>query len=194
MGRGIFSLIGFALAAMAAPVGAVEPPEYAIAAIEYAPTPTQVVGSVKAGLLCLPKGKLRWRDVALPRDTALSDRLADVLRTNGLSVAARPDPLYGDAPPVTAFRLRVAVESAKLRVCQAYGISVGQRPSSKGEIAVRWDVFDSGRREQIDAKRFVMPIDSADGDIRSESGLLSTAIEASAMQFAATRRAAISAR
>ena len=40
------------------------PAAYSIASVDYAPTPLQQVGRAKAGLLCLPNGRLRWRDVA----------------------------------------------------------------------------------------------------------------------------------
>ena len=108
---------------------------YSIASIEYLPAPLATVGSVKVGLICLPKGKLRWRDVARPSDRALIERVEATLRSGGLSVAPQPDPLFGDAPPVTKYRLRVAVERVDLHLCVAGEVmligKVGRKPTTR---------------------------------------------------------------
>jgi hypothetical protein len=166
--------------------------DYAVASIEYAPTPLQQVGSVKAGLLCLPKGKLRWRDVARPGERALVGRVEMVLRDGGLNVAAQPDPLYGDAPPATSYRIRVTVEAVKLRLCVAGDVmfvgKVGRPPTTQGVVTVRWETFDRVARERVGDARFEMPVDARDADARSASHVLSDAIEASAARFVATRK------
>lgn len=177
------------------PIAAAEPvtPTYAIAAIEYAPTPLQQVGSVKAGLLCLPKGKLRWRDVARPGEHALVERVEKVLRAGGLSVAPQPDPLYGDAPPATPYRIRVSVEAVALRLCVAGDVilvgKVGKPPVSQGTVTVRWETFDRAARVRVGDVRFTMPVDDRDADARTASHVLSDAIEASAARYASLRKA-----
>lgn len=180
------------VAAFAVPPAVAAEPDYSIAAIEYAPAPLQEVGSVKAGLICLPKGKLRWRDVARPAEHALTERVEKVLREGGLNVAAQPDPLYGDAPPATSHRIRVTVETVKLRLCVAGDVmfvgKVGRPPTTQGVVTVRWETFDRVARERVGDVRFDVPVDARDADARSASHVLSDAIEASAARFVATRK------
>jgi hypothetical protein len=161
--------------------------DYSIAAIEYAPTPLQQVGSVKAGLLCLPKGKLRWRDVARPGDHALVVRVEDVLRKGGLRVAPQPDPLFGDAPPATTYRIKAVVTDVALKLCVA-GLGIGNRPHSQGHVTVRWETYDRLARTRIDKADYVIHVDDRDGDARTASHVLSNAIEASAARYAEAQR------
>ena len=164
---------------------------YSIATIEYAPTPLQQVGNVKAGLMCLPKGKLRWRDVARPSDNALAGRVEDVLRKGGLAVAPQPDPLFGDAPPATTYRIRVSVEEVILRLCVAGDVmfvgKVGRAPTTRGVVTVRWETFDRVARNRVSDVRFAIPVDERDADARTASHVISDAIEASAVRYAAER-------
>ena len=164
---------------------------YSIAAIDYAPTPLQQVGSVKAGLICLPKGKLRWRDVARPSAHALAGRVEDLLRKGGLSVAPQPDPLFGDAPPATTYRIRVSVEDVKLRLCVAGDVmfvgKVGRAPTTRGVVTVRWETYDRVARDRVGDVRFAMPVDDNDADARTASHVISDAVEASAVRYAAER-------
>jgi hypothetical protein len=166
-------------------------PDYSIAAIDYAPTPLQIVGSVKAGLICLPKGKLRWRDVARPGDHALLERVEKMLRGGGLDVAPQPDPLYGDAPPATLYRIRVNVEAVKLRLCVAGDVMfvgrVGRPPTTQGIVTVRWETFDRAARQRVGDVRFNMPVDYRNADARTASHVLSDAIEASASLYVKAR-------
>jgi hypothetical protein len=167
------------------------PSDYSIAAIDYAPTPLQIVGSVKAGLICLPKGKLRWRDVARPAEQALVRRVESVLRVGGLDIAPQPDPLFGDAPPATANRIRVTVETVKLRLCVAGDVvfvgKVGRPPTTQGIVTVRWETFDRVARARVADVRFDMPVDYRDADARTASRVLSDAIEASASLYVKAR-------
>ena len=164
---------------------------YSIAAIEYTPTPLQQVGSVKAGLLCLPKGKLRWRDVARPGDHALAVRVEDILREGGLNVAPQPDPLFGDAPPATTYRIRVSVAEVTLRLCVAGDVmligKVGRAPATRGIVTVRWETFDRVARDRISDLSFAIPVDDRTSDARTASHVIGDAIEASAVRYAAAR-------
>jgi hypothetical protein len=167
-------------------------PDYSIATIEYAPTPLQQVGSVKAGLLCLPKGKLRWRDVARPGDHSLVERVEDVLRKSGLRVAPQPDPLFGDAPPATTYRIKATVIDVALRLCVAGDVlligKVGRPPATHGIITVRWETYDRVARTRIDTADYVIDVDDRGGDARTASHVLSNAIEASAARYAEAQR------
>jgi hypothetical protein len=178
------------LVCVALPTGAVagdDVADYAIAAIEYRPTPLERVGKVQAGLLCLPKSKLRWRDVARPEDEVLAKRLTEVLDAAGLSVAARPNPLFGDPVPLTRYRLKVVVEHVKLRLCVA-GLGIGEKqPSGEGIATVRWETYDRVQRVRIDAVSFVVPMQFKQRDARGASGVISDALIDSAQRYALTR-------
>ena len=116
--------------------------DYSIASVEYLPSPLEKIGKLQAGLLCPPKGKLRWRDVARPEHDAVAKRLTKVLGDGGLLVAPRADPLFGDPVPLTRYRVKVVVERVKMRLCIA-GLGIGEKqPSGEGITAVRWDTYD----------------------------------------------------
>ena len=167
---------------------------YSIAAIDYLPTPLQQVGKVQAGLLCLPKGKLKWRDVARPEQPALVARVEKALGASGLNVAPQPDPLYGDPPPATQYRLRVSVESVSLKICTAGDVlfvgKVGKPPHTQGSISVQWETFDRAARVRISEHRYVIPVSDRDADARTASRVLNDAIVESAVRYAATRKGA----
>jgi hypothetical protein len=161
--------------------------DYAIAAIEYLPTPLEKVGKIQAGLLCLPKGKLRWRDVARPEDEVLAKRLTETLDAAGLLVASRPNPLFGDPVPLTRYRLKVVVERVKLRLCVA-GLGIGEKqPSGEGVAAVRWETYDRVARTQIGKVTFDVPMQFNQRDARGATGVVSDALVDSARRYAATR-------
>jgi hypothetical protein len=161
--------------------------DYSIAAIEYLPTPLENVGKVQAGLLCLPKGKLRWRDVARPDDEVMAKRLTDVLGEGGLTVAARPNPLFGDPVPPTRYRTKVVVERVKLKLCIA-GLGIGEKqPSGEGDMTVRWETYDRIARTRVDAATFEVPMLLKQRDARGASGVISDALVESARRYAAKR-------
>lgn len=160
--------------------------DYSIAALEYAPAPLDRVGKLQAGLLCLPKGKLRWRDVARPEAEAAARTLSAALGER-LSVAARADRLFGDPDPVTRFRVRVVVETLNLRLCIA-GLGIGEKtPSGEGSMTVRWETYDRMSRARIADDVFVVPLLIKGRDVRGASGILSDALVESAARYAATR-------
>lgn len=177
--------------AMAANAGHAELPvnaaTYSIATIEYRPTPMEQVGKLQAGILCLPKGKLRWRDVARPDDERLTAALTAQLGKAGLSVAARPDTLFGDPVPLTRYRLKVTVERVKMRLCVP-GLGIGEKqPSGGGMVAVRWQTFDRVERTLVDDVIFDVPMSMNRRDARGATGVLNDAFIESAARYAAHR-------
>jgi hypothetical protein len=148
------------------------------------------VGKLQAGLLCLPKGKLRWRDVARPEDEVLANRLTAVLDEQGLSVAARADPLFADPAPLTRYRVKVVVERVNLRLCLA-GLGIGEKqPSGGGDATVRWETYDRAARVLIDRVRYDVPLIVNGRDARGASGVISDALVDSASRYAKHRKAA----
>jgi hypothetical protein len=163
---------------------------YSIAAIEYLPTPLEKVGKVQAGLLCLPKGKLRWRDVARPEDEKLLARLTAVLAAGGLSAPARADRLFADPEPQTTYRLKVVVETVKLRLCVA-GLGIGEmQPKGEGRMTVRWETYDRAARAEVARVSYDVPLELKARDVRGASGVISDGLVESAVRYAAARKAA----
>jgi hypothetical protein len=165
-------------------------PTYSIAAIEYLPTPLEKVGKVQAGLLCLPKGKLRWRDVARPEDERLLARLTGVLGAGGLSAPARADRLFADPEPQTTYRLKVVVETVKLRLCVA-GLGIGEmQPKGEGQVKVRWETYDRAARAKVASVSFDVPLDLKARDPRGATGVIGDALAETAVRYAAARKGA----
>jgi hypothetical protein len=179
-----------ALMAAAPVAGQTSPPTYSIAAIEYLPTPLEKVGKVQAGLLCLPKGKLRWRDVAQPEDEKLLARLTGVLGDGGLSVPKRADRLFADPEPQTTYRLKIVVETVKLRLCVA-GLGIGEmQPKGEGRMTVRWETYDRVARAKVATVSFDVPIVLEQRDPRGATGVLGDALAETALRYAAARKGA----
>ena len=161
-------------------------PAYSIAAIEYAPGPLQKVGKVKAGLLCLPKGTLRWRDIARPEDRVLLNRLTDTLAQHEIATAPPPDALFGDAAPQTTYRIKIIVEELRLTLCVA-GFGIGKKPAGTGLVRVRWERYDRVARTRTDSTEYEIPIDADGRDARNTPAVLTDALLESARRYAATR-------
>ena len=106
-------------------------------------------------------------------------------------LAPQPDPLFGDAPPATIYRIRVSVEEVMLRLCVAGDVmligKVGRAPTTRGVVTVRWETFDRVARNRVGDVRFAIPVDERDADARTTSHVISDAIEASAVRYAAER-------
>ncbi|MFM9978058.1 MAG: hypothetical protein ACKVOP_08450 [Sphingomonadaceae bacterium] len=159
--------------------------DYSIASLEYALTPMEQVGRVQAGLLCLPKGKLRWRDVARPPDDVMTRRLERVLRDRGMTVAPQPDPLFGDLPPPTRYRIKIVVDALSMRLCVP-GLGIGEKaPSGSGRLTVRWETWDREARTLAASQRYDVPIAIARRDARTASSVISDAVVETAMRYAA---------
>ena len=187
---GLFSELGLALwlvvAVLPLPATA-NAADYSIAAIEYLPGPLEQVGKLQAGLLCLPKGKLRWRDVARPSNDVLLARLSTVLASSGLAVSPRADRLFADPEPQTTYRVRVVVETVKLRLCIA-GLGIGEmQPKGAGQITVRWETYDRAARAKIDSVTLDVPLSINGRDVRGASSVLTDALVETAQRYAAGR-------
>ncbi|MBA3895845.1 MAG: hypothetical protein H0X36_01625 [Sphingomonadaceae bacterium] len=152
------------------------------------------VGNLKAGLLCLPKGILLWRDVAHPSGDALAARKTAALKDAGLSVAAHPDPLSSDPPPLTRYRIKVIVERVALRLCVA-GLGIGEKkPSGEGVAAVRWETYDRAARARVASVAFELPLMVGGRDARTQQAVLGDALVESAARYAKSRRKRLSSR
>jgi hypothetical protein len=160
--------------------------DYSIATIEYLPKPSERVGKVQAGLICLPKGKIHWRDVERPSEEALAKRLTSTLSLGGLKVGERANPLFADPVPLTHFRIKVLVERFKLRLCIA-GLGIGEKKTSgEGLASIRWETYDRSARTLIDSVTFEVPILVKAAD-EANDGIIAEALHESAKLYA-TRR------
>jgi len=161
--------------------------DYSIATIEYAPGPLDKIGALRAGLICLPKGAVRWRDVARPTDADVVRALSVALAAKGLPAAMPPDILFSDAPPSTTYRIKVIVEAVRLRLCVAGSSLVKQTPSGKGSVVVRWETYDRVERTLVGKTVFDVPLLLDGRDPRGSAAVLSDAIVGTAAQYAASR-------
>jgi hypothetical protein len=163
---------------------------YSIAAIAYAPAPMDKVGHLKAGFVCLPKGTLRWRDMARGQDTDVIAELTAVLQKSGLAVVTPPDPLFLDAPPLTRYRIKVVIETMHLNLCIAGSRLVKQRPSGDGTVHINWETYDRVSRALAAKQVFEVPLATNGRDARNSSAVLGDALVESAVRYAAARKAA----
>lgn len=95
---------------------------------------SEPVGHVRAGLLCLPKGMLRWRDVGIAERLDQRQIVGDALDGAGLSVA--------EFSRGGGRRVRGTVTRAGFDLCaREWGLGGGaDRLSGKAALEVSWRV------------------------------------------------------
>ena len=161
--------------------------DYSIASIEYKPSALDKIGALRAGLICLPKGKLRWRDVARPTDGDITRALSVAAAAKGLPVAMPPNPLFSDAPPATTYRIKVVFEEVELRLCVAGSSLMKQTPSGRGRALIRWETYDRIKRTMVATNVFDVPLLIDGRDPRGSATVLADAMRESATRYAASR-------
>lgn len=138
----IAALIGAATPAMAAP-----PPRFTASEVEYKLTAETRIGAKRSGLLCMPAGKLLWKEAA-PAAGALKAIIAAEAHAAGLDIMIPSDDDFSDAVR-TPYRITVTVERVMMNACFPWqGIRVGKqaRLAAAGSSGVVWRIFDQRRR------------------------------------------------
>lgn len=113
------------------------------------------VGSRRSGALCVPAGKVQWRDVSPDaRDTAAA--VARVLARRAEVFVPGPEVLDEGAPP-GRYRIVPTVTAAALKAClPEWGIAKwgdkDRRIKASGTVTVQWRVFDTQSRAQVDLR------------------------------------------
>lgn len=181
----MISLVGSA-SATAARID--EPKDYSIAAIESNLRPMDKIGPLRVGMLCLPKGRLLWRDIAKPTDASMITALSRRLSALGLAMADVPDPLFSEVAPLTKYRIRVTYELLSMKLCIP-GLGIGEKhPSGSGQMVVRWETFDRITKTQIDNQKFEIPFALAGRDPRNDNSIIRDALKLSADKYVMARR------
>ena len=137
----------------------IDAPTVAIATVVDAIGANTVIGAKRAGLLCLPDGKARWRDLEPPSETMARSAIVNALRRDGFGVVEEDVALYGPVANPSPRALRITLMAADLQLCQVgFGIS-GNR--LKGTLTVRWEEFDRTARQRRSSDEYVVPISAA---------------------------------
>jgi hypothetical protein len=160
--------------------------DYSIGSVETDMRATDKVGRLKAGMLCLPKGILHWRDVAKPTDRTTVGILSRQLSALGLSAPDLADPIFSDAAPNTRYRIRIVYESLVLKFC-APSLGIGT-PSGSGIILIRWETFDSMTKTLVGSHSFQTSVKISGRDIREDPAIIGDALRSSADEYVAARK------
>jgi hypothetical protein len=153
-----------------------EPNDYSIASIESDLRPMDKIGRLRAGMLCLPKGKLLWRDMAKPTDAVAINILSRRLAALGLTIADVPDPLFSEVAPLTKYRVRVTYESLEVKLCIP-GLGISEKhPSGTGRMLVRWETFERSTKTKVAAQSFEVSISLDGRDARNDSSVIRDAL------------------
>lgn len=185
--RRAFAAALFGLVSQSAWPANADATDYSIATIESDLRPMDEVGPLRVGMLCLPKGKLLWRDIAKPTDAITIAILSRRLAALGLAVPDLPDPLFSEVAPLTKYRIRVTFESLAMKLCVP-GLGIGNRPSGNGIMIVRWDTFDRLTRTQVETRKFEVALTIEGRDARNDNSVIKDALNQSADQYVLARR------
>lgn len=171
----------FGLLLSVSPVAAQERagPRYVrISKIRYRIDEERKVGSVKVGVLCLPNGSLRWREVKLPGADEVREVIAARLKEAGTPISLVDGPA-GRSDNEAAY-LEVAIENATFRLCMPGMQMLTGKPKLHGVMAMQWKLSGSGLSDvsvisttvaidlAVDPRRTALPILHAFADSAEE--------------------------
>lgn len=139
--------------------------------VDFSLKGTDPIGTLKAGIVCLPSRTLHWEDIRLPRDSELAQKaLAEVAKT-GLVLSTAQNQIKG------------RVDKFELKLCVA-GLGVGEKkPSGRGKIEVQW-TQSSWPDGTIIKSNVINSEFNVDGiDPRKDSEMLKAALVKNLMMF-----------
>lgn len=142
--RSTAAIAALITATPATPTGA---PRFTVSEVEYKLTADTRIGAKRSGLLCLPAGRLLWKEAAPPA-RALKGMIVAEARVAGLDVVIPSDDDFSDAVR-TPYRIKATVERVAMNACIPWrGIRVGEQARLKvaGGIETVWRIFDQRRR------------------------------------------------
>ncbi|WP_174273783.1 hypothetical protein [Sphingomonas bacterium] len=122
------------LAATSAPAAPPPAPVYVVDRMRDLISPDEVVGTRRAGLMCLPNGTIRWKDI--PQGDALDRReiIQDVLEDEGQHVAS----LGGTVAARRQVRIRGVVRAAAFRLCARQWLGDRGALSGDAHLEMEW--------------------------------------------------------
>jgi len=122
-----------------APDPAVVPPTYSVTMLHAPYAANAGVGARRAGLMCLPQGAVRWRELSARDDRWSIALIEDALAQEGLAVdrAARA--------AASTVLVRGELRRVMLRVCaRRWGLGDPSSLDGDGVLQMEWRVLDSG--------------------------------------------------
>jgi len=124
--------------------------DYSLFRVEEAMSSRDRIGTVKSGLICLPKGALRWRDIARPSESDLKGRIQALL-AGGDPDQWGDDPFRSTQRPDSDAHYQVAIkiEHMAVNICVP-GLGIGERKvKSAGELTARIATLDTVTHQRL---------------------------------------------
>lgn len=180
------ALAGVLTGALAAnPISAQAPspaPSYYVFAVDASFGARDKIGAKRAGLLCVPAGPLRWRDVDDGGISHLSAMLGAALNRAGLHALSRDRDVFETGGPDADYRLVVTIKGIDASVCAPHWGLGGKRAyDGRGRITLRWQVYSRATRAIVDD----WEVQSAfELDRHNDESLIKTALDGAARDFA----------
>lgn len=115
--------------------------------------PGQVIGSAKAGLLCVPNSPVLYdSNAALVQQERLTRAFYAEVSAAGFTSPVDPDNLFPEDPPATEYLVAASIEAVNLDGCFPYA-GMGDVASVKGTASytVEWQIY-SGLERKVIAK------------------------------------------
>lgn len=114
-------------------------PIYAITRVGSALTDDDLVGSKRAGLMCLPNGAIRWGDVGTGGSMDQREVVQDALEDAGLAMTPLGS-FGGGTAGHPALHLRATVRAAAFRLCAKHYVGDARALSGDAALELEWRV------------------------------------------------------
>lgn len=144
-----------------------------------------IVGSLKAGLLCLPAGQVRWDQIARPTEAALIARAEIALPGNTSTSETDPFAQPVERGASADYRVIITIRTARLKLCVA-GLGIGERkPSGAGQIEATVATQRRETKSLLPNRLIVVPIHLDGRDPRKDPTVYADIVADIARRYAA---------
>lgn len=128
--------MAYSLGCAAAPAAAAASTDrvYVIERVGDRIAPDAIVGAKRAGLACLPNGRIKWSDVGVGGPTDRREFVEDALEDAGLPIAT----IMSGTPLRRQVRLRGIITDAALDLCARNILGHPSALSGTGKLVVEW--------------------------------------------------------
>lgn len=133
------ALAGWALLALGAAAPAAARTVYTVVRVGSDLTGEQIVGVRRAGLACLPAGKLRWAQVDAGTNTDQREAVQDALEDADLPVVPFGE-YSGERGDAETPRLRGVVKAAAFDLCAKHWLGDANALSGEARLDVEWRI------------------------------------------------------
>lgn len=152
--------------------------------VTYGIPPQQKIGNLKKGMLCLPAGKVLWRDVALPAPGEAERALSAALSSAGVPTTDGVDARRFGDEPATGLRIAVHLTAIELKQCAQWGGFHAQKPSGEGRASFLWEVWSRDKAAVVHSATHEAPLPLQGRDIRIDPRVIVDAMVSTAGDFA----------